>query len=439
MRRTYICGLICACAWLTGAVGAAPAQALTSTNNTPFPNSAAISGAFWTSARHGPPSNQFGDILPTPWADDDDLYVLIDDGGTSVPQGGALWRNSFAQIVGSPLHLRFRRIGVSPPPATRAQIRSNPKLWTGPLGPYYSTGFAVVNDVFYATQVNDWKWGSNSPFAGLAGIAYSTDHGAHWQFPRKSFPAATGNLNWIQSGRARLAPDGYLYAIATEKEFNASTLILGRSRPDIADVTDPSRWQWASGWQAGLAQPWPTWTRSIADAKPILSWPGHITYPRMSYDQGLHRYLLTFTYSYAGSPPGVWRSGAELVILDSPHPWGPFTFVTRGHYFGPSNGYDPAFPVKWISPNGLDLWMIWAANFDGCAAGLNCSGAYGFNYQRLHMVPAAGARRAASSRVSTRSRARPSGTGAPPRPASWRGLPATPPPYGLPRLGAQHP
>jgi hypothetical protein len=407
------------------------ALALTSSNNTPFPSSTFIAGAAWDSARHAPPKNQSGDILPTPWGDDDNLYTLMDDGGVNVPPSGGIWRNSFAQITGGPLNLSFRRIGVSPPPATWAQIRKNPSLWTGPLGPYYSTGFAVVNHVFYATQVHDWKWGANGPFQGLAGIAYSTDHGVHWQFPGKPFPGPTGNLNWVQWGRGRLAPDGYVYAIATEREFNASYLILGRSEADIADMTDPSKWQWASGWKA-VAQPFPNWSSSIASATPILSWANHVTYPRMAYDQGLHRYLLSFTYSYAQTTPAMWQTGSELVILDAPHPWGPFSFVARGSYFGPSNGYDPAFPVKWISRNGQDLWMIWSANFDGCSKGLSCAASYGFNRQRLHLVPAGpGNHKARDARLS---RATITSNGRPAPPTAWRGLPATAPRFLLPRL-----
>lgn len=423
--NTVLLGLVASLAALTPSA----AQALTSTNNTPFPSSTVIAGANWESARHGAPNNQFGDILPTPWGDDDNLYTLMDDGGTNVPTRGALWRNSFAQITGGPLKLNFKRIGASPPPATWSQIHKNPSLWTGPLGPYYSTGFAVVNHVFYATQVHDWHWGANGPFHGLAGIAYSTNHGATWRFPGKAFPGATGNLNWVQWGRARLAPDGYVYAIATEREFNASSLILGRTRPDIADMTDPAKWQWAAGWRA-VPTPFPNWSSSIAQATPILTWPNHLTYPRMAYDQGLHRYLLSFTYSYASAPPALWRNGSELVVLDAPHPWGPFSFVTRTTYFGPSNGYDPAFPVKWISRNGQDLWMIWAANFDGCAQGLRCSASYGFNRQRLHLIPAASATR----KVRAARAARATSTGRPAPPAAWRGLPATAPRVQLPRL-----
>jgi hypothetical protein len=421
-----------AAAILVGALLAAlpsDALALDSSNNTPFRSSRAIVGARWASAHHFPPPGQFGDMLPTPWADDGNLYVLMDDGGVGT-FGGALWRNSFARITGGPRSLQFQRIGGYPPPATWTQIYHNRRLWSGPLGSYYSAGFAIVHHVFYATQVKDWNWNANGPFKGLAGIAYSTDRGQHWQFPHKPFPGPTGNLNWVQWGANRAAPDGYVYAIATEREFNASRLILGRSRPDVAHMTDPSRWQWASGWVPFRRGLYPVWSRSVSQARPILRWRNHITYPRMTFDPGRRRYLLTFTYSYAGSPPGMWRNGSELVILEGKHPWGPFYFVARNSYFGPSNGYDPAFPVKWISGNGLDLWLIFAANFDGCAPGLRCDGAYGFNYKRIRLL--VGSRRAGAARAARGQRS--AGLYPPAPPGDWRGLPATPPRYPLPRL-----
>jgi hypothetical protein len=125
---------------------------------------------------------------------------------------------------------------------------------------------------------------------------------------------------------------------------------------------------------------------SLAHAMPVLSWSSHITYPQMVYDAGLRRYLLTFTYSYVSTPPGVWQNGAELVIAESPAPWGPFSVVAHDHEFGPSNGYGASFPIKWIGADGRDLWLKWAANFDGCAPSLDCSGGYGFNYRRVHLT-----------------------------------------------------
>jgi hypothetical protein len=121
----------------------------------------------------------------------------------------------------------------------------------------------------------------------------------------------------------------------------------------------------------------------------------------MAYDPGLHRYLLTWTYSYASKPPAVWKGGAELVIAESSAPWGPFSFVAASREFGPSNGYGAGFPSQWISPDGRTLWLKWAANFTGCAKGLDCSGAYGFNVAQVRLTtpakPKAGAAAAAAT------------------------------------------
>jgi hypothetical protein len=124
----------------------------------------------------------------------------------------------------------------------------------------------------------------------------------------------------------------------------------------------------------------------------------------MTYDAPLRRYLLTFTYSYSSQRPGLWNGGAELVILEAPSPAGPFSFVARSSEFGPSNGYGAGFPSQWISRNGRDLWLKWAANFAGCKRGLDCSGKYGFNVARVHLTVAAAPR---TTQVRRSARARP--------------------------------
>jgi hypothetical protein len=390
--RAVLAGGVIVMSILTLGAPAAARAALSLHDYTPFPPSKVIVGARWTSPRYGPPSNQIGDILPTVWADDGAQYVMIDDGGTDVPVAGGLWRQSMARITGTPPHLRFSHVGnpFTPPPHTWSQIHRNPSVWRGPLGPVYSSGLLAVDHVFYATEERDWDWGTNGLFAGLDGIARSYDHGNHWSVGEQSFPAPLGNLNWVVRGRDGPHPDGYVYAIASEREFNADRIVMGRSGPSAAEITDPSRWQWISGWQQTSARRFPTWSSSLGAAVPVAAWPGHFTYPQMSYDAPLHGYLLTFTYSYAKSVPGIWMNGSQLVILEAAHPWGPFSFVAGEAEFGPSNGYDPGFPVKWISPDGRDLWLKWAANFDGCRPGLDCSGTYGFNYRRIHLTVAGG-------------------------------------------------
>jgi len=395
-----------------------PGGPLSRANVTPLPASTTITAARWLTGRYDPPGNQWGDILPTVWSDDGSTYVLMDDGGVDVPLAGGFWRQSLARISGVPPQLRFRRVGDPnlPAPHTWGQIGSNTDKDDGPLGPYYSIGFAEAGGVFYATQQRDWNWSANGPFAGLVGIAYSTDHGTTWRFPRNSFPAPLGNLTFLDGGGAGGAyPDGYLYAIGTEREFNASRLLLGRVQTDVASVTDPGQWQWYAGSTTAGGASVPQWSSSVSAAVPVLNWGNHITYPQMAYDPGLHRYLLTFTYSYSSKPPAVWNSGAQLVIAESPTPWGPFSFVATSREFGPSNGYGAGFPSQWISPDGRTLWLKWAANFAGCAKGLDCSGAYGFNVAQVRLTVSAPA--PAPARQAGDSPANPASTG-PANPAS---------------------
>jgi hypothetical protein len=392
----------------TGSASAAvlnpPGGPLTSANATPFPSSGFIVRAQWTSARYASPRNQWGDILATVWSSNGGTYMMMDDGGVDVPVSGGLWRQSLARVTGRPPELRFAHIGdpSSPPPRTRAQIGTNPYNDLGPLGPYYSTGFTEVQGVFYATQQRNWDWRDDGVFTGLAGIAYSRDDGETWHSVGQSFDAPLGNLTFIDGGAPGAAdPGGYVYAIGTPREFNASSLVLGRVRPGIQYITNPARWQWFAGLQSDSNRHRSVrWSATLGLAHPVFLWGSHVTYPEMTYDRPLGRYLLTFAYSYASQPPAVWTDGAELVILEAPTPWGPFSFVAQSSEFGPSNGYDAGFPSQWISPDGRDLWLKWAANFAGCARGIDCSGKYGFNVARVHLTTRAAPARGSINRAS---------------------------------------
>lgn len=360
--------------------GGAPAMALTTDNNTPFPSSSFIVGARWSTPRYDPPATQYGDILPTSWADDGSLYAMVDDGGLlQRPYARRddfypkrMWKQFLVRINGEPPRVSFHLVGAGEA-----------------LGHVYSNGFVAVHHTFYATRTRNWNYPHFGPFRGLYNIAYSIDRGRHWIFPARHFPDRAGNLNWVMEGQDQPNRDGYLYAIANEREFNATNLYLGRVSPTRRQVPNPDAWQWSNGTTSSQSR----WRHDLNLAQPILTWPNHITYPRMGFDPGLGRYLLSFSYSYANeSNPATFTGGAELVVLESTHPWGPFRFVFREPNWGPSNGYAGSFPIKWQSPDGRTLWMNWAANWDirdgGCLAHLDCSGKYGHNLRQLQLTVA---------------------------------------------------
>ncbi len=291
-------------------------------------------------------------------------FAMINDGSVD----GKAGRNVLAKVIGLPPKLHFRLIG-------------RPDQLQGHI---YSNGFTSVRGVFYATQVKIWHWWTDRRFKGLWGIAYSLNHGETWHFPDRPFPWFAGNTNFVQQGKEATNPDGQIYAIANNREFNAGSIWLGSTYPGLSNVTNPRYWHWR--------------------ARPIVYWPRHITYPRMTYDPALGRYLLSFSYSYNNTFPQIWKGGAQLVVLEGRKPWGPFHLLFQQKDWGPSNGYGGTFPIAWQGPlvkatenpqtqygggknvYTQDLWMEWAANYDGCEPELECTGKYGMNMQELRLT-----------------------------------------------------
>jgi len=146
----------------------------------------------------------------------------------------------------------------------------------------------------------------------LEGIAYSTDEGQDWHEVNKGFPAPLGNLSWAIRGRGGFYADGYVYAIATEREFKCEQYHHG-AQPARGRQHDQSiALAMARGLAGDQSGPFPRWSSSFATATPILFYPPHITYPQMSYDSPLHRYLLTFSFSYSATPPAIWQTAPSL-------------------------------------------------------------------------------------------------------------------------------
>lgn len=418
-------------------------------NNTPFPSSKVVVNAQWITPRYYPnPKLQAADIIPVTWASDGNSYVEGDDGSV----GDIKATTVIARIVGSPPadnsipQMNFQLL------AHDAFSYGCPKSVTA--GSCYSVGFTNVDGVFYAVTYDRGYpvVGDHPP--GHARIDYSKGSisQSSWIHGSRNFPdpVGSGSMSFVEVGRGEASqdgcpasayPHGCIYAIVLRggyqdpndpggmDQFIATQVFLGRmalgtSEQNYQEVADPLRWQWFGGfdsnnqptWIAANDQRLPQAIRSLShpsNGKPgcaavgaaeCLFWgsghSGHINYPHMAYDAALKRYLLTFTdwYYRDFTPPSekdpMVQGGAEGIVLEAPHPWGPWSFVMRSPYLGSGNAYGPSFPVQWEGPrkqDGQDLWMVWAANFAGCGKPSlvpadRCQGLYGMNLRRLHLT-----------------------------------------------------
>ncbi len=106
---------------------------------------------------------------------------------------------------------------------------------------------------------------------------------------------------------------------------NGSNLRLGRVPKDRIMRADA--WEWVASFAPDGS---PAWLPDLDAAVPILSMHKWLGAPEMVYLAGIQRYLL-FTWRLHGdfSP----NSGTDLIVLESPEPWGPFSLVHFEEYW----------------------------------------------------------------------------------------------------------
>jgi hypothetical protein len=196
-------------------------------------------------------------------------------------------------------------------------------------------------------------------------IVCSRDYGKTWspniaEQRRRGpmFPGAKfGGPSFVQYGRDSAAPDGFAYAVSGDQWDNGSELRVGRVPEDR--ILEAGAWEFVSGLGPALR---PAWTRDLGASAPVLTLDRRLSLPEMVYLSGPKRYLLL-----------TWRlhkdfsadDGTDLIILESPEPWGPFALVHfeehwQGKEFTP---YCPRVPLKWMGTDGVSGWMQFSGSW----------------------------------------------------------------------------
>ena len=331
-----------------------------------------------------------GDLWPTCWADDDNLYTANGDGAAFSGSGSS---GAGSNGSGARPDMVVSRISGVPPGLRGTSLATDVGTnWSGPGFNRKPTGMLCVHSTLYLAFQNLDSVGFNSAPAGS--IAKSTDHGVTWTWDR-SAPMFGG------PGRAPLfttvffldfgknsdgAVDRYVYAYGLDNNWRSQqALYLARVRADR--VQRRGAWQFYAGTDArGAAR----WRKEIERKAPVLL-DTRMTHPHEAgtgcptsdaviaqggvvYDRPLKRYLFT---SWSCTTHELYEAAA---------PWGPWTLVLSNDFGSPltlrhRGQYGTTIPSKFISADGRRLSL----QSNVCCAG----DSYTFSLRELQLDVAA--------------------------------------------------
>lgn len=296
-----------------------------------------------------------GDLWPSCWAEDDNLYTASGDG------------SAFNATNVRP-DMQVSRIGGMPPNLIGTALADNVGTnWSGPGFNRKPTGMLCTQSAIYLAFQN-LDLGFNS--APAASIAKSTDHGRtwHWDSTAPMFggpgkPAWFTTIFFLDFGKdSNDAIDRYVYAYGLDNNWRSQqALYLARVR--ASRVQTRSAWEFYAGSAPGGR---PVWTREIAAKQPVLldrrqirvDTPGSncpasdsvIAQGGVVYDKPLKRYLFT-----------SWSCSTHE-FYEAATPWGPWRHLPS-HAFGDTQSvsnrgqYGTTVPSKFISADGTSFLL----------------------------------------------------------------------------------
>ena len=323
-----------------------------------LPKSKIFAGLEWTGPRVSYPKLEIrGDTYPITWAEDDKLYASSGD-----PQWGESGDGLDLECFdGTPDNYTIYKAS-----------HMNDYTGIGGNGPK-PTGLICVDGVLYLAFQNLLRMkraphSSVSQHGSDAHIVCTPNKGWLYWMPslpnikQPMFPGYKfGGPAFVQHGKNNQdARDNFVYAISSDQWDNGSNLRLGRVPKDKIVDTWPA-WEWVGAFERDGT---PAWTPILDDAIPVLSIHRWLGCPEMVYLPKFDRYLLLTWRLHKDFSP---LDGTDLLVFESPNPWGPFSFVYFEEYWEGKefNPYCPRVPMKWMSEDNLSGHLLFSGSWHG--------------------------------------------------------------------------
>ena len=339
-----------------------------------IPKSKKIKGIEWLSGRIPYPDLDIkGDTYPMTWADDGEIYTSA---------GDPLWGESISgldveKFSGSATDYKIRKVN-----------HMNEYLGWGGDGPK-PTGMICVDGVLYLAFQNMLRtrkptYGILSQHGSDAHIIYSSNKGGFWTTALQNIKEPMfaghkfGGPAFVNFGKNNEnARDGYVYAVSSDQWDNGSNLRLGRVPSDSIMLRE--KWEWACA--TGISGE-PVWGSDLEDSIPVLSLHRCIGAPEMVYLAKIKRYLLLTWRLHKDFSPD---DGTDLLIFESPEPWGPFSLVHEEEYWQGKeyNPYCPRIPLKWMEDDGVTGYMQFSGSWGDRG---HRNGYYRSNLQKFKVI-----------------------------------------------------
>jgi hypothetical protein len=323
-----------------------------------------------------------GDLWPSTWADDDNLYTANGDGaGFAAEPWSDIVVNRIAGTPGTGLSGERLASGRDVSPIWGDPARFNCK----PTGIVAVDGNDDGRDELYLA-VQDLAYGETHgafDHAPAASIVSSLDYGATWtstseaMFPDGVFTTIMfldfGKSNGLER-KLTLSETPFVYAYGLDGNWRTSysqvvddPTCLYLTRVDPSRILDRDAWELFAGADAVNE---PRWTRDIASREPVLrddrrlyigQPPGSHGHTPLAqggvvYNAGLNTFIYTswteytFQFYAAPTPWGPWALFHEKDF--GPYPWAGPRAAEPLH-----GGYGTSIPSKFISADGRDMWL----------------------------------------------------------------------------------